>query len=164
MQISAAGVKLIQDFEACARIGDDGLIHSYPDECKPPVWTIGWGSTYYENGQQVRESDPPITQERADEIFMHILNAVYVRGVDALMHVPINQNQFDALVSFAYNCEVYNLQTSTLLRRVLANQFDPTIREAFLMWDKDMQDGQLVDSPGLIYRRGREADLYFTPV
>lgn len=165
MDLSLKGELLIKAFESCADKRADGMIYPYPDECRPPVWTIAWGSTYYENGQHVTQNDACINQERADELFMNILRANYIPGVNALIQgISINQNQFDALVSICYNCEVYNIQTSTLLRRIRANPNDPTIRDAFMMWDHDMQDGQLVESANLKYRRGKESDFYFEAV
>ena len=70
----------------------------------------------------------------------------------------INQCQFDALVSFAYNCGSGALKGSTLLKRVNNNPADLTIVDAFLMWTK--ADGKTL--AGLVSRRKAEAKLYFS--
>lgn len=170
MDISEDGVKLIQDFEACARIGIDGQIHPYPDENQPPVWTIGWGSIRWEDGTPVKETDVPITQKRADDLFAYNLKA-FVDAVNKLIDADLDQNQFDALVSFCYNIgpgfptamtpDGSGFYISTVRKRVNADPSDPTIRDALMMWDKVAAGGHLVDSPGLVYRRGKEADRYF---
>ena len=66
--------------------------------------------------------------------------------------------QFDALVSFAYNVGVGNFAKSTLLKKVNANPNDPTIRSEFEKWNK--ANGRVLK--GLVTRRKEEADLYFT--
>jgi lysozyme len=82
--------------------------------------------------------------------------------VKAVDNVSISQQQFDALVSFAYNVGINGLLQSTLLKRVKADPKDPSIRDAFMMWDKIHVDGQLKESDGLKKRRSEEADLYFS--
>lgn len=66
------------------------------------VPTIGYGATYYENGTKVTMRDKPITNERALELkAFHV--QVAEKAVLKLVKSKINQNQFDALVSFTYN-------------------------------------------------------------
>jgi lysozyme len=81
----------------------------------------------------------------------------YEKSVDSFCRDDINQNQFDALVSFAYNLGVGNLKSSTLLKKVNANPSDPTIRDEFMKW----VNGGGKKLPGLVKRRQAEADLYF---
>jgi len=69
----------------------------------------------------------------------------------------ITPNQFGALVSFAYNCGVVNLQKSTLLKKVIANHNDPSIRAEFMKWNK--ANSKVL--AGLARRREAEANLYF---
>jgi len=71
----------------------------------------------------------------------------------------VNQRQFDALVSFAYNCGSGALKGSTLLKRVNANPQDPAIKDAFLMWNR--ADGKVLN--GLTRRRNAEYSLYIKP-
>ena len=69
----------------------------------------------------------------------------------------ITPNQFGALVSFAYNCGIANLQKSTLLKKVIANHNDATIKDEFLKWNK--AGGKVL--AGLTRRREAESNLYF---
>ena len=73
-------------------------------------------------------------------------------------NLNINQNQFDALVSFVFNLGVGNFARSTLLRKIKSNPNDPTIRKEFERWI--YAGGKVLN--GLVRRRREEADLYFT--
>lgn len=149
---------------------------SKPYLCPAKVPTIGYGATYYPNGTRVSMYDPPITEEWADKILSDMLG-LYEKAVDSYTRDDINQNQFDALVSFAYNLGITNLKTSTLLKKVNTNPSDPTIKDEFLKWNKTdgTHDGKDNDGDGLIdeagekmilqgltNRRLQEAELYFS--
>ena len=125
------------------------------------VWTIGIGTIQYENGSHVQPGDS-ITQDRADELLAEEV-AKKCHGLDAaIAGVALNQNQYNALVSFAYNVGIGGLLGSTLLKKVKVNPSDPTIRDSFMVWDKAHVNGQLVEVQGLKNRRQAEADLYFS--
>ena len=109
MKISKVGLDLIKSFEGC-------YLKAY--KCPAGVWTIGWGTTEPINGVAIHEG-LVITQEQADQLLANNLKA-YEDGVMKYVKVTLNQNEFDALVSFAYNCGVGALQKSTLL--TLLNQ------------------------------------------
>lgn len=117
--------------------------------------TIGWGATWYENGKKVSILDPPITKERAEQLFQFHINH-FAKGVKSLLKVTLNQNQFGALVSLAYNIGIGNFGTSTLLKLVNKNPNDPAIKEAFNSWK--YSKGKI--SNGLVARRVREYQLY----
>lgn len=127
--------------------------------CPARVWTIGWGNTRYEDGSPVRQGQT-ITRQRADELFLNIVNLEFVPGVRRLVARQLNENQFSALVSFAYNIGIGNLKTSTLLRMVNDNPNNPAIREQFMRWNR--AGGQVL--AGLTRRRQAEADLYFRAI
>lgn len=146
-KVNAKGIELIKSFEAC-------VLTAYQDSIG--VWTIGWGNTQYENGVSVKKGDK-ITQQRADELFKLILSRLE-SGTYALLKQKVNSNQFSALVSFAYNCGLKNLRSSTLLQKVNSNPSDPTIRNEFAKWDK--AGGKVLR--GLTRRRKAEADLYYS--
>jgi len=166
MKTSQKGQGLIHSFESCAE-KRDGLIYPYRDMVG--VWTIGWGNTWYPDGRRVSQNDSPITQAEADKLFEQIL-LKFEDGVNFLVKSPINQNQFDALVSFAYNVGLdlnhngiaEGLGESTLLRKVNENPSDASIRVEFMKWDMGMVDGRLAEIAGLSRRRSMEADLYFS--
>ena len=119
MEASMNAIKLIQDSEG---------FRAKPYLCPAGVPTIGYGSTIYENGTHVKLSDPEITEERAIEILFDQLKK-YENAVNRYVHVPINQNQFDALVDFAYNAGAGNLQRSTLLRKLNTGDYEGASHE-----------------------------------
>lgn len=125
------------------------------------IWTIGYGSILYQDGSHVRSGDV-ITQAKAEELIEWEVN-MKCKVVDAATaNVLLNQNQYNALVSFAYNAGEGALLSSTLLRQVKANPADSNIRASFLMWDKAHVDGKLVEVAGLKNRRTSEGNLYFS--
>ena len=81
----------------------------------------------------------------------------FEKYVDSYCRDDINQNQFDALVSFAYNLGPANLKSSTLLKKVNANPEDETIAAEFMKWVK--AGGKTLK--GLVRRREAESQLYF---
>lgn len=154
MTISEKGLNLIKTQEGL-------VLHPYLDQVGVP--TIGYGTTRYPIGKKVTMGDPAITQGQA-EIYLKTDVMDTEEAVSSYVTSQINQNQFDALVSFAYNVGTGGLHGSTLLKRVNANPQDPAIRDAFMMWDKGHVDGQLVELPVLKARRKDEADLYFQDI
>lgn len=148
MQASQKGLDLIKRFEG---------FRSKPYLCPAGVPTIGYGSTYYQNGVKVKLTDPAISEEAAEQLLK--VNLVhYERGVDSMTKDHISQTQFDALVSFAYNVGLVNYKNSTLLKRVNADPNDPDIEKQFMRWVR--AGGKVIK--GLIVRRNAEAALYFS--
>lgn len=125
-----------------------------PYRCPAGIPTIGYGSTRYANGRAVRLSDPPITQDVANEILYATLGE-YENAVSRYVTVPINQNQFDALVDFAYNAGAQNLRTSTLLKQLNKGNYDKAADE-FGKWVY----GGGKKLKGLEIRRGLERELF----
>ena len=124
--------------------------------CPANVWTIGYGSTFYENGSKVRQGDK-ITLDRADKLLLEMVKRFEI-SVRGLVKSKINDNQLGALTSFAFNVGVGALNKSTLLRKVNANPNDPTIRNEFMRWTRG--GGKVLK--GLVTRRDAEANLYFS--
>jgi lysozyme len=149
MKLNKAGADLIKSFEGLK-------LNAY--KCSANKETIGYGNTFYEDGSPVKMGDT-ITKERADSLFELIADSFAVK-VKICIQKDINENQFAALVSFAYNCGIGNLKSSTLLRKVNTNPNDATIREEFLKWNK--ASGKVL--AGLTRRREAEANLYFKPL
>ena len=119
--------------------------------------TIGYGTTRYANGKKVTLNDPEISEKVAAAHLMEDL-VTFEQQVDALVRDDINQNQFDALVSFVYNLGGNSLKSSTLLKKINKNPNDKTIRAEFLKWV--YANGRKLS--GLVKRRTKEADLYFS--
>jgi lysozyme len=149
MKLNKAGAELIKSFEGCK-------LSAY--KCSANKETIGYGNTFYEDGTPVKLGDK-ITKERAESLF-ELISDDFSKKVVPLVKSQLNENQFGAIVSFAYNAGIGNLKSSTLLKKVNANPSDATIRAEFMKWDK-AGGKQLA---GLTRRRKAEADLYFKPV
>lgn len=128
-----------------------------PYLCPAKIPTIGYGNTYYSDGKRVTLLDKDITKQQAFEMFKEIANR-FAKRVDELVISNINQNQFNALVSFAYNVGTGNFASSTLLKKVNKNPNDLTLKAEFLRWNK--AGGKVLN--GLTNRRNEEADLYFS--
>jgi lysozyme len=123
--------------------------------CPANVWTIGYGSTFYENGSKVQPGDK-ITIERADRLLFDMVKR-FENGVKGIVKSDLNINQLGALTSFAFNVGIGALQKSTLLKKVNANPNDPTIRNEFMRWTR--AGGKVLN--GLVKRREAESNLYF---
>jgi lysozyme len=151
--ITKSTYQFIQDEEGCR-------LKSYLDIAGVP--TIGWGSTMYKSGKRVKLGER-ITQQEADDLLVWEVNNKAGAVVDLLHNVPLNQNQVDALISLAYNIGINGFRGSTVLKRVRQNPKDPTIKDAFMMWNKitDPETKKKVVSDSLTNRRRREAALYF---
>ena len=128
-----------------------------PYLCPAKIPTIGYGNTYYANGKRVTLLDKDITKKEAFEMFKEIANR-FAKRVDELVITELTQNQFNALVSFAYNIGTGNFSSSTLLKKVNKNPNDLTLKAEFLRWNK--ASGKVLN--GLTNRRNEEADLYFS--
>lgn len=134
-----------------------------PYLCQAGIPTIGYGSTFYEDGRRVRMSDPPITELRAEMLLINVLRD-FCLAVDSFTRDDINQNQFDALVSICYNIGIKALQTSTLLKLVNINPNNKEIGKWFMVWNKvhNPKTKKLEVSKGLVNRRKEEVELYFS--
>lgn len=156
-RMSEEGRRMLKSFEALE-------LHPYQDQ--GGVWTIGWGTTQYENGIPVSGHDKPITEERAQQLFDFEVNSKSYVLSEAFKHngIIVNQNQFDGCILLVYNIGVHQFLTSTVFKRMKKNPFDATIRDAFLMFNKitDPVTKKKFTSSGLTTRRMREARLYFS--
>lgn len=141
MKTSSKGVSLIKSFEGCR-------LKSY--KCPAGVWTIGYGHT-----TGIKKGDI-ITQEQADEYLRNDL-VTYENAVMKYNNIyDFNQNQFDALVSFTYNCGIGNLKNLTQSgKRTLAQ-----ISAKLPLYNKA---GGVV-LRGLQRRRAAEKELFDTPI
>jgi len=152
--VSARGIECIKHFESCLKPLGNGKFAAYPDPAHGwRVPTIGWGAILYPDGQPVKRGDV-ITQERADALLAWEV-AEKAEAVRRLVRVPVNADQFAALVSFAYNVGVGNLEVSTLLKKLNAGDFDRAANE-FLRWASAA--GKPL--PGLVRRRKSERNLF----
>lgn len=144
MVVSLFGIDLICGFEGLRlKAYDDGV----------GVWTIGFGTTIYPNGIRVKKGDT-CTEAQAKAYMAHDLKK-FESAINNAVTVPINQNQFDALVSLAYNIGIGAFSKSTLVKKLnagdirgAAEQFDAWVNAG----GKRMQ--------GLVNRRAKEKEVF----
>ena len=141
MKTSDKGIDLIKKYEG---------FRAKAYRCSANVLTIGFGHTL-----NVKSTDV-ITLDEAEHFLRQDVG--FAEKEVNRHNLNINQNQFDALVSFVFNLGVGNFARSTLLRKIKSNPNDPTIRKEFERWI--YTGGKVLN--GLVRRRKEEADLYFT--
>jgi lysozyme len=144
MKCNAEGIELIKEFEGM-------LLHTYLDQ--KGIRTIGYGHT----GEDVY-AGLQISQAEAEAMLLHDL-VKFEAGVDRLVRIKINENEFSALVSFVYNLGVGALAHSKLLYFLNANKREEASNE-FSRWDEC--DGK--PDPGLLRRRKAEQGLFLKPI
>ena len=165
MKIGENGLELIKKWESL-HDGNLKIIGLQPKMCPAGYWTEGYGNVILDkNGKMLKgiankelaySLTTVKTETEASEQLRKNIDQDYGLFVDSL-ELNINQYQFDALCSFAYNCGKNALKTSTLLKRVRKEMSEPDIRAAFLMWNK--AGGKVLK--GLVNRRNAECDLFF---
>jgi lysozyme len=144
MKTSAEGINHIREFEG-------ERLTAY--RCSAGVLTIGVGHTSAAGAPDVCEG-MTITAAESSTILARDL-ASFELGVERMLEVRVSQNQFDILVSFAFNCGLGALKKSTLLKRVNEGNFDAVPAE-LMKWTK--AGGKEV--AGLVRRRRAEAKLW----
>ena len=127
---------------------------------KGDVWTIGYGSTYYEDNSRIKQGDV-ITAERAESLLKFKVEKEYLPQLKRLVKVPLNDNQLSAMLSLIYNIGAGNLRKSKLLILVNNNPNDLAIKPQWLV--TNIRVGSQFEK-GLRLRRKREAELYFKPL
>ncbi|WP_309640708.1 lysozyme [Flavobacterium sp.] len=140
------GILIIEEFEGFEP-------KMYKDAVGLP--TIGYG-TLIDTKEEQWLKTAIITKDQAEVLLRRELGMIE-RNLNVMLKKTITQNQFDALVSFAYNLGIANLRSSTLLKKVNRNPADTTIRDEFMKWVH--AGGKVLK--GLQTRRKAEADLYF---
>lgn len=147
--VGPAGIRLIKQFEGCARLRSDGLVEAYPDPgTGGDPWTIGWGATGAGIGPGT-----VWTREECDARLKRDLARYAAEVTQALGDAPTSPNQFDALVSFHYNTGA--IARATLTKRHRAGDHEAAIQE-FGRWNR--AGGRVMN--GLVRRRAAEARLY----
>lgn len=165
MKISSKGIDLIKQFESL-HDGNMLKIGLQPKLCPAGIVTVGYGhalhkldGSWMRNISDVEKVFPQFAN--IDEVMACKLLAEdctrFENGVNALI-LNINQNQFDALVSFSFNVGLQALKDSTLLKRVKGLVQSPAIEQCFGMWNKS--NGIALN--GLTARRKAEAKLYLS--
>lgn len=139
MKTSNKGLQLIRDFEGC-------VLTAY--KCPAGVWTIGYGHT-----RGVKPGDK-ISRSLAEDYLLSDVRSVE-RQLNTLLP-ELEQQQFDALVSFVFNLGWTKFTSSTLLKRIQAHSGDQAVCEQLLRW---VYSGK-TPLPGLMRRRVAEANMW----
>lgn len=139
MHISAEGLSLIKKFEGCE-------LKAY--RCAANVLTIGYGTI-----KNVTEG-MEITQEEAETLLQEEMHE-YEGYINDMVKVPLEQHQFDAMVSWVFNLGSGNLSSSTLLKKLNNSEYDE-VPAQIRRWNK--AGGKVLD--GLIRRREAEAKMF----
>jgi lysozyme len=148
MMLSDDGRALIESFEGWLKPRADGSFDAY--QCPAGVWTIGPGCTEGVHQGMVR------TRDECDRMFARELGHFEII-VGRLVAVPLTQHEFDAILSFAYNCGQGALETSTLLKELNAGRH-ANVPAQLLRWTKG--GGKVLN--GLIRRRKAEGALFLS--
>jgi len=125
---------------------------------KGDVWTIGYGSTYYEDNTRIKQGDV-ITLERAESLLKLKVEKEYLPQLKSIIKANLNDNQLSALLSLIYNIGAGNLKKSALPGIINKNPNSETIRNVWLT--QNIRVGSQFEK-GLRLRRKREVDLYFS--
>lgn len=147
MKVNKDGLYLIAEFEG---------LSLKPYMCPAKKATIGYGNTYYKDGKKVTMLDKNITKDEALDLLKVIVDS-FAKEVSKLVTSSLNQNQFNALVSFAYNTGTNNLKNSTLLKLINKDPNQLAISNEFLKWVN--AGGEKLK--GLERRRIKESQIYF---
>jgi len=144
MHISDEGLELIKHFEGCE-------LEAY--KCAAGVWTIGYGHT-----KDIQEGDK-WSQDKADFMLWRELEEEYEQYIHDYVHVPLNQSQFDALVSWTYNLGPANLKASTMLKKLNNGEYEE-VPAQMARWNKATVNGKRTVLEGLTRRRKAEGQLF----
>lgn len=126
-----------------------------PYLCPAGVPTIGYGATYYEDGMRVTLADPRITRERAESLLLWMIRTRYLPAVVSLCPRLDSPERLAAIIDFTFNLGAGALRTSTLRRKINAEQSGCACVE-LKRWN--MAGGNVL--AGLTKRRATEAMLF----
>ena len=140
-------IELIKEFEA---------FYEEAYLCPAGVWTIGWGHT------KGVKPGMKITEEQAEELLQEDMQEA--KRVVERLNVDLSDNQYNALVSFVFNIGGGNFAKSTIRRKIIANPENPKIADEMKKWKyaTNPKTKQKEVLPGLVRRREKEAELYFS--
>lgn len=144
MKTSENGIKLIKRFEGLKTMAYKPTLND--------VWTIGYGHTH-----GVKKGDT-ITMEKATEYLKQDIE-VFENAINSLVKVELNQNQFDALISFVFNVGIEAFKKSTMLKFINAGHYQLASGQ-FDRWNK--QKGVVLE--GLTVRRRAEKELFLKEI
>ena len=149
--VSEAGKSLVKKFEGLHKVTTEGDVRAY--RCPAGRWTLGWGHC------KGVKSGMRATVEECEKFLQEDLNEAGAM-VSRFVHVPLSQQQYDALASFVFNIGGgANFQNSTLLKKLNQGLYDD-VPEQIMRWNKARVEGVLTPLKGLTRRRTAEAALF----
>lgn len=164
-KINQSGIDIIKRFESL-HDGDLSVIGLQPKMCPAGIWTVGYGRALTDHNGNFLKGESgrkaaynlygSLSVSEAEDMLKEDLDT-FSKGVDKLVKVDINDNQFSALVSLAYNIGLGNLRNSTVIKRLNAGDTQGAA-EAILWWNK--ASGKVLR--GLQARREAEKELFLT--
>lgn len=126
-----------------------------PYKCPAGIWTIGYGTTVYPNGNKVKPTDEPITKEMASALLLnYVINEILPKIED--LHLTDNQNT--ALVSLIYNIGWSAFAKSKCYKAIKTQDWETVFKN----WDWIKGDGKVLK--GLVKRRAEEMALFFSDI
>lgn len=143
MKISENGLQMIKNFEGLILVANNKL---------DGVWTVGYGCTVGVKPYQ------KITEKQAEEMLLKEVTKHETYVNKYVNQLKLNQNQFDALVSFSYNCGIGNLKKLVADKNGKAARDKKTIAKKMLLYNKC--NGKVMR--GLANRREKEHELFCT--
>jgi GH24 family phage-related lysozyme (muramidase) len=146
------GIALIKEFEGL-------YLKAYL--CPAGIPTIGWGTTEYPDGRKVKIGET-ISEQDAERFLRHHVQ-VYVNALNNALKIPVNDNQYSALLSWTYNIGAGAMRSSTLIRVLNQGNYAQAADE-LLRWDKATVNGVKRVLSGLARRRRSERELFLEPI
>lgn len=164
MKTSQKGIDFIKGFESL-HDGDLSQIGLQPKMCPAGIWTEGYGHAMRDSRGNFIKGKQNIdlaytlatvnTEQEAYRLLLSDLNTYEVLVMRLYSNVSLNQNKFDALVSFYFNCG----SSETLLKMIKSNTRKDIISE---FWTTHYITGGGVKLAGLVRRRKEESEMYFS--
>lgn len=153
--VSKSLLKFLEGFES---------FESKPYLCPAGVPTIGFGTTFYFDTKKfVTLKDKPISIEEARRLKLGHINSIFAPMADKLCRDDLNQNEFDAVVSFVYSAgatykdKIGKIQYYNLFKHINYKMAIPELRK---YWENLAITGNGKKLPGLIRRRKRESEMF----
>lgn len=137
--------QIVRRFEGC---------RLRPYLCPAGIPTIGYGATFYENGVRVTLRDAPITQQRAEQLLLWMIEAVYMPAVVRLCPGIRCPKRLAAIIDFTFNLGERKLSASTLRRKINAQDW-VAVAVQLRKWVRG--GGKVLN--GLVLRREAEVAL-----
>lgn len=149
MKTSENGLNLIKHFEG---------LRLKPYQCSANKWTIGYGTTYYEDMTPVAQNDLPITDKRAEHLLKYNLLKFETRFNKRIQEIglELTQNEYDACICFLYNLGLGMLSIERSFGKALKSKDKQAIADSFLLYCK--ANGIILE--GLKKRREAERELF----